>query len=56
MLSGYRTYIVCALGLITAGAGYLDGDLTAQAAIAAAFAAIGGLTMRAGIAKAATGK
>lgn len=51
MFSGYKTYIVCGLAIITAGAGYLDGDLTAQAAIAAVFAAVSGMTVRAAIAK-----
>lgn len=53
MLSGYKTYIVGVLALLGAGGGFLDGDLTAAAAIQLAITAIMGMTIRAGVATAA---
>lgn len=49
MLKGYKTYIAAALSAITAGAGYLTGDLTAAAAIQLAVTAVIGATLRQGI-------
>lgn len=49
MFSGYKTYIVAALAVIGAAAGYLDGDLTLAAAGQAALTALLGMTIRHGI-------
>jgi hypothetical protein len=52
MLKGYKTYIAAALSVITAGAGYLTGDLTAAAALQIAITAILSSTLRSGVADA----
>lgn len=49
MLKGYKTYIAAALSAITAGAGYLTGDLTAPVAIQMAITAVLSATLRSGI-------
>lgn len=54
MLTGYKTYIVGVLAILGAGGGFLDGDLTAPAAIQMAITAIMGMTLRAGVSSAKT--
>lgn len=49
MLKGYRTYVMMALALIAAWASYAVGDTTLGEAVTASFAAIGGMTIRAGV-------
>ena len=53
MLKGYKTYIAAGLSAITAGAGYLTGDLTAAAALQMAITAVLSATLRQGISEAA---
>ncbi len=53
MLSGYKTYIVAALAVLGAIGGFLDGDLTLQAAIQLGVTGILGATLRGGIASTA---
>ena len=52
MFKGYKTYIAAALSALTAGAGYLTGDLSAAAAIQIAITAVLSSTLRSGIADA----
>lgn len=49
MLSGYRTYIAAGLGVLTAAAGYLTGDLDLMAALTAGFNALAVAFLRAGV-------
>jgi hypothetical protein len=49
MLSGYKTYIVAGVAVITAVASYLTGDMSAADAIQLAVTAILGATVRNGI-------
>jgi len=49
MLSSKKTYILMALAILTAWATYFTGDTTLAQAIAATFAALGGITLRQGI-------
>lgn len=49
MLKGRKTYIVAALGVIGAIAGYLTGDLTVAQAGQAVLTALLGATIRNGI-------
>ena len=51
-LQGKKTYLVCAAALITALVAYLDGTMTVKEFVTAAFAALGGITLRAGVGKA----
>ena len=48
-LKGYRTYILAAVGLISAAAGYAVGDLTLTQTIQAAAASLGLGTLRAAV-------
>ncbi len=50
MLNGYKTYIVAALAIAGALGGWLDGDLTAVAALNLAVPALLSMTVRHGIA------
>lgn len=50
MLAGYKTYIVAVVAIITAGAGYLTGDLSLADTMQAVLTAILGATIRNGIA------
>lgn len=50
MLKGKKTYVVAALAVLGAVAGYLTGDLSISDAIQTAVTAIIGATLRAGIA------
>ncbi len=50
MLSGYKTYIVGTLALLGALGGWLDGDMTAVAALNIAIPALLSMTVRHGIA------
>jgi len=49
MFSGYRTYIVGALAILTAVGTYLAGDLSLADAAQACLTAILGMTVRAGV-------
>lgn len=49
MLSGYKTYIVAGVGVITAVASYLTGDMTLAQAIPIVITSIMGATIRHGI-------
>lgn len=49
MFSGQKTYIVGAVALITAVAGYMTGDLTLAEALQAGFTAVMAATIRHGI-------
>jgi len=51
VLKGYKTYVLAAIGLITAVAAWLIGDLATPDMIEAVFAALAAMTLRAGIAK-----
>ena len=51
MLSGYKTYIVGALGIISAIAAYLVGDATLAQAGQAVLSALLAMTVRHGIGK-----
>ena len=53
MFSGYKTYFVAALAVIGAAFGYLDGDLTLQAAIQLGVTGLLGATLKSAV-KAAT--
>lgn len=53
MLKGYKTYIVAAVGVITAAAGYLVGDMDLAQAVQLAFSSILAATVRSGVAEAA---
>ena len=46
MLKGYRTYVLAALGVISAAASYLVGDATAVEAGQVAITSILGMTVR----------
>lgn len=48
-MRGYRTYLVSAVGLLAAVAGYAVGDLTLLDAINAGMTALGLGTLRAGL-------
>lgn len=48
-LAGYKTYIVAAVAVITAVAGYLTGELSAVAAGQAVLTAVLGATIRHGV-------
>lgn len=50
-LSGKKTYFIAAAAILTAIGSYLGHEIDLQALIAAIFAAIGMMTMRAGITK-----
>jgi len=50
MLKGKKTYVVAALAVLGAIAGYLTGDLSLSDAIQTAVTAVIGATLRAGIA------
>jgi hypothetical protein len=50
-LQGKKTYIVAAAAILTAIGAYLTGTITGVQLVEAIFAAIGTVTMRAGIAK-----
>ena len=50
-LQGYKTYIVAGLAILGAIAGYFTGDLDLAGALQTGVAAIGAMTMRAGIEK-----
>jgi hypothetical protein len=49
VLKGYKTYVVAAVGIIAAVAGYLTGDLTIAQAGQAVLTAALGATIRHGI-------
>jgi len=49
MLSGYKTYIVCAVAVIYAVAGFYTGNLDLNAAIQVVLAALGAAGLRHGI-------
>ena len=49
MFKGYKTYIVAGVGVITAAAGYLVGDMDLAQAIQLAFSSILAATVRKGI-------
>lgn len=49
-MSGYKTYIVCAVALIYATAGFFSGNLDLNAAIQIGLAALGAAGIRRGIA------
>ena len=49
MLAGKKTYLLAALAIITAGIGYLTGDLSAHDALNQAWAGAIAATMRHGI-------
>ena len=51
MLSGKKTYVAAGLGLLTAIAGFLTGDLAPAQALHMGFEAVVAVTLRAGIAK-----
>ena len=51
-LKGKKTYVVAAMGVLTAVAGLLTGDISPQQAIQLGWEATMGATLRAGIAKA----
>ena len=50
-LDGYKTYIVCAAAILTAVAAYLNKSISLTELVSAIFAALGGITLRQGIAK-----
>jgi len=54
MLSGYRTYIVCAGAILTAIGAYASKSIDLTTLIQSIFAALAGITLRAGIAKGPT--
>lgn len=49
MLKGYRTYVMAALGIVTAAASYLVGDVDAMTAANAAFTAAAVAFLRASV-------
>ncbi|MCU1324994.1 MAG: hypothetical protein JWN34_364 [Bryobacterales bacterium] len=49
ILAGRKTYILAALGILTAACGYLDGDLDAGQALQALLAALTAATIRHGV-------
>jgi len=51
MFSGYKTYIVAGLAILTAVGQYLSGDASLSEAIQLAVTAVLGVTLRQGIAK-----
>jgi small-conductance mechanosensitive channel len=50
-LAGKKTYLVMAGALVAALIGYADGAMSLKELLTAAFAALGTMTMRAGVAK-----
>ncbi len=50
-LNGKKTYMVCVAAILTALVAWLNGALTLAQFVEAIFAAIGGITLRAGITK-----
>lgn len=54
ILAGKKTYVVAGLGILTAIASYLTGELALAETIQGIFVAIGAMTLRAGIAKTGT--
>ncbi len=48
-MSGYKTYIVCAVALLYAALGFYTGNLDANAAFQVALAALGAAGLRHGI-------
>jgi len=50
-LSGYKTYIVCLAGILTALGAYLNKSISLTDFVQAVFVSIGGITMRAGVSK-----
>jgi len=48
-LSGYKTYVVGVLGILTAIAGALDGDLTQAQAFQACLTALSAMCIRHGV-------
>ena len=51
-LRGKKTYVVAAAAILTAFSAYLSDKIDIQALVAALFAAIAAMTMRAGVKKA----
>jgi len=51
LLSGYKTYIVCAGAILTALGAYASGSIDLTHLIQYVFSAIAGITLRAGITK-----
>ncbi len=49
MLSGYKTYVACALAIVNYAAQYLVGDLSAMAAVQAAFPYLVAIFLRNGV-------
>jgi hypothetical protein len=52
-LQGYKTYIVCAGAIATAVGAYANKSIDLTTLVQSIFAALGGITLRAGIAKGA---
>lgn len=50
-LSGKKTYFLCFAAIVTAWASEMQGTISPQEAIQATFAALTGMTLRAGITK-----
>lgn len=46
-----KTYLLMASAIVAAWAAYANDSMTLQAAVEATFAALGGITLRAGVAK-----
>jgi hypothetical protein len=50
-LKGKKTYIVCAVGILTVAVAWAEGNVTDGEAVEAVFKAIFGITIRAGVSK-----
>ena len=53
-LKGKKTYFVAALAILTAVVAYINGGIDVKQLVEAIFAALGGITLRAAVAKGAT--
>lgn len=50
-LKGKKTYIVCAIAIVTVAVAWAEGNITDGAALEALFEAVFGIALRAGVAK-----
>jgi hypothetical protein len=54
-LQGKKTYLVCIAGILAAIIAYLSGEMTMIQMVEAIWAAVAGMTLRAGVAKVGNG-